>query len=316
MSDAAAPAKRPVISKERMYQTILSPLITEKATALSEQNQVVFKVRRGKDLVELRGVPKATTVENEFLVVRSVPAGTEIPVQDPGTLYGPSLNYTTIVNQDFQTVRGFQFVLRRGVSNYWGADVNYGYMQVRTNASAPDLEFQRTTEEGDIPARQEIRSDADQRQTLSAVLRLAVGERTPGFRFGNVLKNSGMTVTGRVISGFPYTPTFTFSGSTNDRLLRNSGTGPTAFFVNLEARKAINVANLRYQTFVRVTNLFDQKNCAQVFATTGNCDGGASPQARLAAGNFTGEGELSTFFDRPQYLYDRRFVNAGVRVDF
>ena len=44
MSDAAAPAKRPVISKERMYQTILSPLITEKATALSEQNQVVFKV--------------------------------------------------------------------------------------------------------------------------------------------------------------------------------------------------------------------------------------------------------------------------------
>ncbi|GAA0606973.1 50S ribosomal protein L23 [Craurococcus roseus] len=45
MSDAAAPAKRPVISKERMYQTILSPLITEKATALSEQNQVVFKVQ-------------------------------------------------------------------------------------------------------------------------------------------------------------------------------------------------------------------------------------------------------------------------------
>jgi large subunit ribosomal protein L23 len=27
-----------------MYQTILSPLITEKATALSEGNQVVFKV--------------------------------------------------------------------------------------------------------------------------------------------------------------------------------------------------------------------------------------------------------------------------------
>ena len=45
MSDAAAPAKRPAISKERMYQTILSPLITEKATALSEQNQVVFKVQ-------------------------------------------------------------------------------------------------------------------------------------------------------------------------------------------------------------------------------------------------------------------------------
>ncbi len=38
------PAKRPVLSRERMYQTILSPLVTEKATALSEQNQVTFKV--------------------------------------------------------------------------------------------------------------------------------------------------------------------------------------------------------------------------------------------------------------------------------
>jgi large subunit ribosomal protein L23 len=41
VSDAAA---KPLISKERMYQTILSPLVTEKATALSERNQVVFKV--------------------------------------------------------------------------------------------------------------------------------------------------------------------------------------------------------------------------------------------------------------------------------
>lgn len=41
MSEAQA---KPLLSKERMYQTILSPLVTEKATALSERNQVVFKV--------------------------------------------------------------------------------------------------------------------------------------------------------------------------------------------------------------------------------------------------------------------------------
>jgi large subunit ribosomal protein L23 len=41
MSEATT---RPLISKERMYQTILSPLVTEKATALSEQNQFVFRV--------------------------------------------------------------------------------------------------------------------------------------------------------------------------------------------------------------------------------------------------------------------------------
>ncbi|MDO9709975.1 50S ribosomal protein L23 [Paracraurococcus lichenis] len=41
MSEATT---RPLLSKERMYQTILAPLVTEKATALSEQNQVVFRV--------------------------------------------------------------------------------------------------------------------------------------------------------------------------------------------------------------------------------------------------------------------------------
>jgi large subunit ribosomal protein L23 len=40
----SAAATRPVLSKEKMYQTILSPLVTEKATALSEQNQFVFRV--------------------------------------------------------------------------------------------------------------------------------------------------------------------------------------------------------------------------------------------------------------------------------
>ena len=44
MSEAQAAPAKPVISKERMYQTILSPIVTEKATALTERNQVVFKV--------------------------------------------------------------------------------------------------------------------------------------------------------------------------------------------------------------------------------------------------------------------------------
>ncbi len=39
-----AAAKPPVISREAMYTIIRSPVITEKATMLSEKNQVVFRV--------------------------------------------------------------------------------------------------------------------------------------------------------------------------------------------------------------------------------------------------------------------------------
>jgi large subunit ribosomal protein L23 len=36
--------KKPVISQERMYQLIVAPVITEKATILTETGQVTFKV--------------------------------------------------------------------------------------------------------------------------------------------------------------------------------------------------------------------------------------------------------------------------------
>ena len=44
MSEAKAAPAKPGISQERMYQTILSPIVTEKATGMSERNQFAFRV--------------------------------------------------------------------------------------------------------------------------------------------------------------------------------------------------------------------------------------------------------------------------------
>jgi large subunit ribosomal protein L23 len=43
MSETAT-KKRPVLSREKMYLTILAPLVTEKATMLNELGQVSFRV--------------------------------------------------------------------------------------------------------------------------------------------------------------------------------------------------------------------------------------------------------------------------------
>ena len=42
------------MSLERHYNVILSPVITEKSTLLTEHNQVVFKVRTDADKKEIR----------------------------------------------------------------------------------------------------------------------------------------------------------------------------------------------------------------------------------------------------------------------
>jgi large subunit ribosomal protein L23 len=55
----SAATTRPILSKEKMYQTILSPLVTEKATALSEQNQFVFRVSLGATKPEIKASVEA-----------------------------------------------------------------------------------------------------------------------------------------------------------------------------------------------------------------------------------------------------------------
>lgn len=74
MSDTAAAAGKPVISKERMYQTILSPIVTEKATGLTERGQVVFEVALEATKPEIKaaveGLFSVTVVAVNTMVVK------------------------------------------------------------------------------------------------------------------------------------------------------------------------------------------------------------------------------------------------------
>jgi len=241
------------------------------------------------------------------------------PIFDVGTTYGSAAyNYLVIVNQDFQTVRGFEISLRRRLFDYWGFSFNYSFSEATTNAAAPDVQFQRTQEEGDPVNFQEIRSEVDQPHVFNASVSVRVGNEEP---FGNgildaLVRNSNVTFTFQASSGFPYTPTLDFAGFGASQLEQNSGRGPSRFQINLLAGKDFNIANLRYGAFVRVNNLLDTQNCIQVFATTGRCDAGAVDQSRSRQGNPVGENAPSTFFDRPQFFGPRRSINAGLRVNF
>jgi large subunit ribosomal protein L23 len=54
MSGTQVIRKTPKLSREAMYQVIRSPLITEKATALSEHGQFVFRVAPGANKREIK----------------------------------------------------------------------------------------------------------------------------------------------------------------------------------------------------------------------------------------------------------------------
>lgn len=287
-------------------------LVTERTTSyeigmVSElaQNYALTAVVFSKDQFGLTGVRTGG--------FRSDGSG----VFDPGVTYATNApRYLILVNQDYATVRGFEVQLRRRLQNYWSFDLNYSFSQARTNAAPPELEFQKISEEGDPRAYEEIRSEIDRAHVFNGSLVFKVLEQTPDVPFGAALRNTTLSFTMRTSSGFPYTPQLTWTGSPADRLERNSGTSPGTFQVDMLLSKDWRWSNLKYGAFLRVVNLTDAKNCTQVFTSTGNCGSGATAQARLRSGNFTGESEGTTFFDRPQYLGPRRSVNAGLRISF
>ena len=239
-------------------------------------------------------------------------------VFDPGNTYGKSLlEYNVILNQDFQTVRGFEIQLRRRISDRWGFNINYSFQQATTNAAPPELEQETQTRNPPDPAiRNEIRSEIDQSNVFNASLLFRVGADAPRWPIiGSLLANSDASITMRAASGLPYTPTFSFVGTGDDQAERNSGRGPGTWQVDLQVAKRWRMGNLLYGGFIRVANLFDTKNCIQVFSSTGRCDAGTVDQSGRRQGNTTTT-ENSSFYDRPWYYASQRSINAGIRVSF
>ncbi len=238
-------------------------------------------------------------------------------VQDIASTYGTSQpKFFVIVNQDFGTTRGIELQFRRRITNYWGFDVNYSFAKSTTNAAPPDRQ-QQSLAEGDPAQLREITSEIDQPHKFNASLFFRVDERTPTFRFGNLLRNSYATVTTQAASGLPYTPVRSFLAfNDQDQAEVNSGRGPSTFQTDVLLGKDLRFSNLLYGLFVRAVNVFDTKNCIQVFATTGRCDAGTIDQRRARNGNSVNENTASTFYDRPEFYGMRRSIYAGAKLTF
>jgi hypothetical protein len=237
-------------------------------------------------------------------------------VFDPGNTYrDPTPNYQIIVNQDFQTVRGFEISLRRRVVNYWGFDINYAFARTKTNAAAPEQEFENQIDQGDPAQLLEINSEIDQPQNLAASLFFQMGNETPqGWGWAS---NSSFSLVGRFSSGFPYTPTTNVFGFGIAQLNRNSNRGPSTWTLDFRLAKAFWWGNMLYDFFFQVSNLLDKKNCTQVYPTTGDCVMGTFDQSRRREGNTVAADAItSTLVDRPQYVGQRRTILAGIRISF
>jgi hypothetical protein len=248
-------------------------------------------------------------------------------IQDLGATYnGISLpQYRTTVNQDFLTSRGMTVAFRRRLINRWSYNINYGWGRTTENSPPPDRSFE-AAESNELNRGNTLReqiSGRDQGHTFNMSLSFAFRRNdVPTFPGATaLLKDSNIGLTYRWQSGRPYTPNrdFALSGTvnTNPASDQNSGRGPSTQTANLSYNKSLAFGNARYGISVRVTNIFNIRNCEQVFQNTGNCDTGIRDFSQRRVGNQgTDDAGSSTNVDNPQNRGAGRAFFTGFTVNF
>lgn len=243
-------------------------------------------------------------------------------VQDIGSTYdGASPFYQVLVNGDFLTSRGLEIQFNRRLRNRWGYDINYGLSRATTNSRPPE----RANEVGrrEAASRQQLYeavADVNQPQRLNVQMFFQVRDDIPQLPFdlGRFTKNSRLTVTYQVASGFPYTPirgdAFGLQAAANVADI-NSGSMPATQDLSAFINKQFRIGNMAYSAFLQMNNLLDRRNCVQVFVNNGTCDAGLRDFTNRSVGN-TGDATTSTAFDQPEFIGLRRSIAAGITITF
>jgi outer membrane receptor for ferrienterochelin and colicin len=152
-------------------------------------------------------------------------------------------NYVTFMNMGFGNVRGFEINLKRRYFNNWRYHGAYTFMVAKGFSSSFNEGYLRRFDDEDFPT-QQFYLDWDRRHSFLL---------TGGY---SVKDNFSVDIAVNYATGAPYTD----PKSLSKKPARNNARYPSMSNIDLEVHKIFAVFGLNTDIFVRVTNLFDQRN--------------------------------------------------------
>ncbi len=221
--------------------------------------------------------------------------GTRIEVIQPGFDEPfPLEKYGRFINRDYGQVKGAILAFEKRMAEGYALNVDYTFQIARGNASDPRSVL-LDEQSGVEPEKQLVPLDWDRRHQLNTSLTLG--------RPGSWLA----TLTGRLGSGLPYTPSLA-----DERIgLENSARRPGRATFDLYASKQVSLSGLNVSLFTRVFNLLDTRNEIHVYTDTGR----AFPNLRFYTGEPQGLNTKDEFLERPDFYSPPRQVTIGLSFD-
>ncbi len=209
-------------------------------------------------------------------------------VDDPSNP-GATINVNVLRSADFGWARGIDVNLIRRVGNWLNASLAYTLQFSRSTGSDPfsylrtsGRQFYSALNTQVPPPEQPLPTNDNRTHNVVASMSIAVpADWQRGTTIGAVLRDVGVFITGRAVSGLPYTrlgntgqgqtapfENYGLTGVGVEPI--NSSTMPWTKFVDLRLNKGIKAGRVDWTLFADVRNLFNFKNVISLFTETGD----------------------------------------------
>ena len=206
------------------------------------------------------------------------------------------IRYARFINRDYGGVKGLTFAFEKRLQGGLAASLDYTYQIARGDASDPASAF-LDVQAGREPQKQLVPLNWDRTHSLN--MTVTVGDA----------KIWSASLIGRLGSGLPYTPT-----QQNVRTaVENSERKPSYVNIDFYAYRNFLVHGLRFNGFLRIYNLLDQKNELDVYSDTGRA---GYTLSAINSGTIFGVNNLHEYLTRPNFYSEPRQVLIGVGMEF
>jgi outer membrane receptor protein involved in Fe transport len=242
--------------------------------------------------------------------------------------------YSSYDNLDFGTVKGFTFQYDLRPTGHVSANINYT-LQFADGTGSDAASQRGLNRRGNIRTLSPLNYDERHRVVATIDYRYEGKYDGPTLFGAEIFKNAGANLQISTVSGRPYTkrvqPT-PFGGSILEGGI-NGNRLPWIFNVDLRVDKTFRVSNnpknpLDLNVYLRVQNLFDTRNIAQVYSASGSPDDdgyltSARGQSELANTVASRPGSYDAYYNSyqmrmldPDFYYRPRRIFLGATFSF
>lgn len=238
--------------------------------------------------------------------------------------------FSSYRNQDFATIKGFDFTLKMRRTNHLAMDIGYtlAFAKGTGSLSAEHQNIAWQASEDVVPPKQTSPLAFDQRHKVSINMDYRYqNNEGPELMGMQPFENAGINIVLNAGSGLPYTPMEVYNEATlaavtaNPTGPINSSNMPWTYYIDTKLSKGFKILNGEISMYLWIKNLLNTRNPVRVYESTGTAETTTWLYTENGQNFLEENGERAEILIRdkendPLFYNNPRIVRLGVSYSF